>query len=354
MKPLTMRQRILAVIKGESLDRVPFVQYYELPPQPKILWDYVGRDNVGLLRWTLIHRLEHPNCKIVTEDIARDDLKGLRTVVTTPSGTVTEEKYFEPTFGTASIEKHFVTDKDDYVILAEFLEDGIVVKDFSEFYLHDQQLGDDGLPLVYLHRTPWQQLWIQWVSIEDLCLHAIDCPELLDRCIGAMLRQEQEIFKIAADSPAQWFDIGDNITAPLVGVENFKKYCVPSYNRLAEMLAPKKLPVIVHMDGDLKPLWEAIGESKVGGLDSFSPPPDNDTPVAKALDMWPDKRLFLNFPSSVHLADEQTIYETAMNILEAGGHSGRLQIQVSENVPPDIWRKSYPQIIRAINDFGKP
>ncbi len=43
------------------------------------------------------------------------------------------------------------------------------------------------------------------------------------------------------------------------------------------MLSDRNVPVFVHMDGDLKPLWNAIGESRVGGLDSFSPTPDNDT-----------------------------------------------------------------------------
>lgn len=41
------------------------------------------------------------------------------------------------------------------------------------------------------------------------------------------------------------------------------------------------MPVFVHVDGDLRPLWKAIGESRVGGFDSLSlslsPPPDNDT-----------------------------------------------------------------------------
>jgi hypothetical protein len=28
-----------------------------------------------------------------------------------------------------------------------------------------------------------------------------------------------------------------------------------------------------------------------------------------------------------------------------------LQIQISENMPPETWRKSYPQIVRAISDY---
>jgi hypothetical protein len=43
-----------------------------------------------------------------------------------------------------------------------------------------------------------------------------------------------------------------------------------------------------------------------------------------------------------------------MEILSEAGHTGRLQIQISENVPPGVWRTSYPEIVRAIRNFGKP
>ncbi|MGI6705867.1 MAG: hypothetical protein ACOX6S_06275 [Clostridia bacterium] len=70
--------------------------------------------------------------------------------------------------------------------------------------------------------------------------------------------------------------------------------------------------------------------------------------------MWPEKRLMLNFPSSVHLAEPDAIYSQARQILEEAGHTGRLWIQISENVPPGVWKRSFPQIVRAIQDFGKP
>ena len=108
------------------------------------------------------------------------------------------------------------------------------------------------------------------------------------------------------------------------------------------------------MDGMLKPLWKEITASRVGGLDSFTPTPDCDTTVAEAANMWPDKRLWVNFPGSTHLAEPDVIRATAEEILAAAGHSGRLQIQISENVPLDRWPVSYPIIAEAIESFGAP
>jgi uroporphyrinogen-III decarboxylase len=169
---------------------------------------------------------------------------------------------------------------------------------------------------------------------------------------------QRQIFAVVADAarrvPVPMIDVPDNITAPVIGPKNFRKYCVPRYNELAEMLADVGTLVYVHMDGDLKPLWKLIGESGVRGLDSLSPPPDNDTSVGQAHALWPEMRLCPNFPSSVHLAEPEVIYATARQILAEAGHSGRLQIQISENVPPGMWRKSFPQIVAAIREFGAP
>jgi len=47
-------------------------------------------------------------------------------------------------------------------------------------------------------------------------------------------------------------------------------------------------------------------------------------------------------------------HERAQQILAEGGPHGRLQIQISENVPAGRWRVSFPQIVRAIEEFGRP
>jgi hypothetical protein len=51
---------------------------------------------------------------------------------------------------------------------------------------------------------------------------------------------------------------------------------------------------------------------------------------------------------------DQEIYDMASQILQEGGHTGRIWFQISENVPPGVYRSSFPQIVRAIHDFGTP
>ena len=349
---MTMRERMLAVLRGEKPDRVPFVQYRNASAPDEEIWAVIGRENMGVMPWIRLHRVEHPNCRTHTEEISERGLRGLRTVIETPVGCMTEEKFYEPALNTASIRDHFVKTPEDYAVLQAYLEDSVVVEDLTAYHEACASLGEDGITLIRLERTPFQQLWVQWVSIADLALHMVDCPDRVARCVDAMVKEMRAVFEIVTRTPVPFVDFPDNITAPVIGDSNFREYCVPYYNELADMLADKRVPVLVHMDGDLKPLWDAIGETRIKGIDSLSPPPDNDTSVADALSLWPDRCVLVNFPSSVHLASPQAIYDQTGELLQQGGRSGQLQIQISENTPPGTWRKSYPEIVRAIRDFG--
>jgi hypothetical protein len=350
MRTMTMRERILAVLRDTGPDRVPFVNYEGLAAPSGEVWDLIGHENMGLLRWSAVHRAEHPGCRWESEETERDGRRGLRSLIHTPKGAIEEVRLYQRDLGVWAASEHFVKEPADYEVLLEWLRSTVVVDDTERFRRDDAELGDDGLPHVATDRTPFQQLWIQWVSIDRLCLHLVDCPDVVHACMEEMGRILREQFAIAARAGLPYICIGDNITAPIIGERYFRRYCVPYYQELAGMLG-EDVPVFVHMDGDLKPLWRAIGESGVRGLDSMSPPPDNDTSVADAVREWPEMRIFVNFPSSVHVARPERIREVALQILQQGAHTGRLEIQVSENVPPGAWRTSYPAIVGAIREF---
>jgi len=357
MTRMTMRDRMLALIQGRPHDRVPFAQYTGQAPKEEA-WDLVGRENVGLLQWTRLHALDAPNCRFDTEDIEAGRRKGFRRTLHTPEGDLFEERIYEPAYGSSAAACHFVKEPADYHALLAYLRDVRVRRDLSGYQEAERALGDDGLPHAAVDRTPFQQLWVQWVCLEDLCLHMVDAPGVMEEVFAVLEDIQRRTFRVVRDAAAQvslsHVDFPDNITAPVIGPTYFERYCVRGYNELADMLADAgaRVPLFSHTDGDLKPLWDLIAESKLDGLDSLSPPPDNDTSAAQAAAMWPEMRLWVNFPSSVHLAPPDRIYDTAMDLLRQAGHSGRLQIQISENIPAERWRVSFPQIVRAIRDFG--
>jgi len=352
-KKMTMRERMLSILRREAPDEVPFVQYDGAAAPNAEIWELVGRENMGILRWSRLHEHRHGNVEFAEEDFIWKDLRGKRKSIITPKGRLTKDVVYEPALQTEFIINHYIKTIQDYKILYAYLDDVEVAPCTDAYVRDDAELGDDGFPMATLSRTAYQQLWIQWVSLTDLSYHMVDAPGAVEGCISLLNDIQRREFMAVRDAarqiPVYLVNFPDNVTAPAIGVKNFRKYCMPMYDELIGMLSPD-IPVVAHMDGDLSPLCDTIAESRIGGVDSLSPPPDNDTGVAKALSAWPDKRLLVNFPSSVHLASPEDIYAQAQRLLDEGAGSGRMWIQVSENVPPGIWKNSYPQIIGAIKN----
>ena len=341
---------MLALIRGDRFDQVPFFEYEAMTPSDEA-WELVGRENLGRLRWTTAYRLEHPNCSIYSSE-SNTSIRSTQHRLKTPAGELTEFVQYEPTYGAGSIKDHYIKTLDDYEVFFSYLDDITVVPDAEPFERAVRELRQDGLPHTSIDRTPYQALWIEWIGIADLAAHLVEAPGLVHSAMEKLGRLTMEMVRATKESSPPYLVIPDNITAPMIGEDYFREYCLPWYESIAAEMGD--IPIIVHMDGDLKPLWKAISQSSIRGLDSFSPKPDNDTSVAEAADIWPDKVIMLNFPSSVHICDSDTIYRTAMEILEQGGRTGRLQIQISENIPPGRFRTSYPAIAKAIHDFGDP
>jgi hypothetical protein len=353
MKPMTMRQRLRAVIRGEPHDRVPFIQYDGLLPNAEV-WNILGQNRMGLLRWCWPHRAEPHHTRFEETPIEKDGRRGLRITLHTPKGNLTCEKFYEPVYNSAATAKHFVQDIQDYDIVDAYLEDSAIVFDPSSYRKALKELGENGLPLLAVDRTAWQQLWVQWVGIEDLSYHFAEHEDRLMRTVGLLEKRERAIMDCACKMCPEFVDIPDNITASMIGPEKFQRFCIPIYRELSERLAETGALAFCHMDGNLKPLWDKIGQSGLGGLDSMSPPPDNDTSVGEAHAMWPNMRICINFPSSVHLMAPERIRKHTREILSQGGNTGRLSIDLSENVPPTVWRTSLPVIADEIEDFGTP
>ena len=353
MADMTMRERMLAIFRNEKLDRIPFVQYDGMIDTEEV-YAVVPRENLGRARWTTVYDRVHPNCRFESAESVE---RGIRTVcskLSTPKGELRQLAQIEPTYGAQSIKEHYIKSLDDYEIFFSYLDDIEVVANPEPYERAIEELGDDGLPHTSVGRTPYQQLWIQWINIADLSTHLLEARGLVEEAMAKIGAIVIEAARLSLQFEPPYLVIPDNITAPMIGEHNFRLYCEPYYNDISDLMATKGIPVVVHTDGDLKPLWRAISDSKISGLDSFSPYPDNDTRVSEAVELWPDKVLMVNFPSSVHISPPEEIYRAAMGILEDAGHTGRLQLQISENVPPGIYKTSYPEIVRAIDDFGDP
>jgi hypothetical protein len=85
-------------------------------------------------------------------------------------------------------------------------------------------------------------------------------------------------------------------------------------------------------------------------VEAFTPAPDTDMSLQDALEAWPDKVLWINFPSSLHLASIDKIKQTTRQIVELAHQTNRVIIGITEDMPPDRWQENLLAISEVINE----
>ncbi len=363
MTEMTQRQRMIGFLKGEPIDQLPLCQYDNMNAPNQEIWDELGDNSLGVLKWYPGWTFELNRCRMEHEALTVDGYPGHRNTIITPSGSISEVRHELPflTWDAVAAE-YYIKEPRDYDILLEFLADLTILPNYEAVQGVADMLGEHGLPQVSMPRTPYQALWIEWTKMDLLAEHLADEPKLMDEVMQALGRHFVMSVEATAETARQGADfyhttIGDNVHAPLIGPAMFEKWCVPYYNKATELLTPVGIKSFVHLDGDLKSIADQIDQCTFDGFDSFSPAPDNDTSVSEMVERWGDRFIWANFPSSIHLESSDVIYDTAVRMLadaHAGGAGKRFWIQLSENLPPEMWRKSIPAINRALAELGQP
>lgn len=68
---------------------------------------------------------------------------------------------------------------------------------------------------------------------------------------------------------------------------------------------------------------------------------------------WPGKILYINFPSSVHLAGPDVIAQTTRDLVRQSAPGDRFVIGITENVPESRWRASFRIIMDTLDECGR-
>jgi len=167
-----------------------------------------------------------------------------------------------------------------------------------------------------------------------------------------MKQRNEEIWRIVADSPAELVWCPDNISGDVIGPPWFAKYCAPHYRALAAVVHARGKRIVVHMDGMLRRLVEQIGATPIDIVEAFTPSPDSDLTLAEGRQAWQGKVLWINFPSSVHIASAEKVRKQTLNILRDAAPGDGFLIGITENVPEFAQEQSLTTIAEMVGEYG--
>ncbi len=345
---MTPRQRVLAVLRGERADRAPFTIYENKIPQCAV---ERRLRNEGLCIVNRRHRAyveETPNCTWETIRYAEGGRPRVRTVVRTPVGEVTSVA--EPTDFTSWTLERFFKSPEDYKVLRYIAADRTCRPDYEAFSQAERWMGEDVILRAGVGACPLHRIMIHDMGLETF---AVEWAERRDEILAleSVMREKlRALYPILADAPITHANFGGNEVTEVMGPRRYEEFCLPLYDECAEAFHARGKLLGTHLDGNNR-LWAgAVAASGLDYVEAFTPAPDTDMTLDDALAAWPGKVLWINFPSSVHLASVERIRATAREIVAAARDTGRVILGITEDVPPGRWQENLLAISEAINE----
>ncbi len=346
---VNIRERILAAMYWNEPDQIPLTVYETILPRG-VNERSLREKGVGLVYRPPAHQVEHREVEIMSREYWEAGRRLIRRTIRTPVGDVWQTLEPDTTGyeGNTWIKEHFIKEPEDYRVMEYYIKDAVYHDNYDFLRETIRRIGGDGLVYVRVAKSPIQEILYQMMGIERFSLHLYDHPYLIDSLHAVMLERYEELFELAAAAPVEILLLGDNITADMVGTDRFKKYLMPIYTRVKQHIAGTDKRLAVHMDGHLAALTNLIAETEIDIIEALTPPPMGDLSIEEARIAWPEKALWINFTSSMHIANPDSIETHTRQLLkEAGGKKG-FAVGVTEDAPPEALERSLEIISKVI------
>jgi hypothetical protein len=346
MSSMTPRERVLAVLRGERPDRLPFTIYECMIPQCAVERRLRSEGLCIVNRSQEGYRSSTPNCSRESRTYTENGRRLVRTVTHTPLGDIST--VVQPAgFTNWTVEPEF-KGPEDYAKLLFIVRDKVHSPAYESFRQAEAWMGEDvilrgALGSNHLHRI------MGWMGHETFAVEWHERRDEVLKLEAAMREGKRQVYRIVADSPITHANYGGNEVPEVMGRERYRDFVLPLLQEAAEAFHTKGKLLGSHMDGNNRPWSDLVARSGLDYVEAFTPAPDTDMTLADALDAWPDKVLWINFPSSLHLASVERIRAAAREFAELGRQTGRVIIGITEDMPPDRWQQN----LLAISDVLK-
>jgi uroporphyrinogen-III decarboxylase len=347
---VNVKERVLTAMHWGEPDRVPLTVYEWMLPRgttERLLREH----GVGLIVRLPPNRIAHRDVEILTREYQEQGKKLIRRTIRTPVGEVWQTLEPDPAYGTANwIQEHFIKSPDDYRVLEFYYRDAIYHDNFDAIREAQRRVGGDGIVLVRIAKSPIQEMLYQLMGYEQFAIDYHEQRAVFDSLHAVMVKRYEELYDLAARSPVEILQLGDNLSSDVVGKDRYRNYLMPEYRKIMARLTGTGKKLAVHMDGRLQSLVDEIAAAEFDIVEAMTPPPMGDVSVREARRRWPRKALWINFTSSMHIEPPAAIEAHTRELLaEAGGKAG-FGISVTEDAPVEALETSLAVISRVLQE----
>jgi hypothetical protein len=364
---MTHRERVLAVLRGEKADMVPWfadLDYYATARicrgnRPK---DFTKRESYidwhRGLRCGFYLQGYFPFKEIIENCAVREWREENRRYreIATPKGTLREcWLWSDITYSEAPIEHLLKTPKDipAYSFLAENTR---YEPDYDFADKRRNQVGDMGVALCYLPRSPFMRMVAVDAGIENVTMIHADAPEEFGRMFSVLAESADRAARIALDSPAEVLMIPENLSSEVVGPRFFDLYLKDFQTRWSRRIVEAGKFSCIHMDGTLRGLLRQESAVGLSFIEAMTPKPAGDVPIGE----WASYRGGSNtiywggIPGSYFTpaVSDVEFDRHVKEVLAVMREDRRMVLGAADQVPPDGLESRIARVQDLVERFG--
>ncbi|NLE99972.1 MAG: hypothetical protein GX601_03255 [Anaerolineales bacterium] len=357
-EPMTPRERVEAALLGQSHDRVPFTVHLEKLPRGAVERELRNEGLCLVQRSPSVFHVETPRVvEEQTQQVDPDGVARIRTVWRTPVGVVTTAVQRVPV-GPTPLDRQMgwttwtaefpFKGPADYGPLEFLIRDRCYTPNYEEFAAQDALVGGDAIMRAGIGYSPLQEIIYRIMGVERFAFEWAERRTRLLALYDALTDDRRKQYPIVAASPALITNYGGNVCPEVVGRDRFERYILPHYDEAADVFHAHGKLLGVHFDANVRALAPGIARSRIDYVEAFTPAPGSDMTVAEACAAWPDKALWIHFPSPLFLQSDLAIEETSRRFVREAAPCNRFLIGITEDMPSPRMLDGCRAILRAL------
>ena len=356
------KERILAAIHSESVDRVPWAP--EIVPYtmagmdanvPQYIPDFMEMIGADIFhRFTVLLQPKISYRKGVTP-VYRFDNGVMVTGYETPVGSIySKSRYMASSPDLPTICKFMVETVEDLKVF-HYVQENMRIEYLHDFdaYFHDAlYIGDRGLVATGAPMTPLQCFNNLLSGAENTYYLMADEPDLLDATFDLMHRFNVGQVIELAKCPPLVFISPENTGTTLLSPGLYEKYCSVWLNAYADIFHDAGKKYFIHMCGKLKFLLNSIAADRFDGVLDIAPLPTGDTELWECKEALCGKVVSGGIDCTTFCAaGPEMAYRRFYEVVKSVGHLKGLMIGSGDSAPFGTTLENLKAFRKALDDY---
>jgi len=372
---MTERERMLAVYRGETPDRVPFFldlshwyyQKHHLPfdlsvPHMEPEWELIEyHKKVGAgfyvpnLNSYYDVTLPADVVATTTKEMTPDGPE-ITWRIETPIGAIERKRIWEEGSYSWGVSKWGIATAQDLRVFGYAYSRRRFKPAWERYTPWVNALGGLGVVYMSIGYSALGHILAYWMGIEKTMYATIDMPDVLHEVVDEINENQLLCVDMVCQSPAEVILMGDNFSSDIQPPHFFREWSEPFYKEAIRRVREAGKYSAVHIDGRLKGMLRCFADIGASCADAVTPGPMGGlTPRQCREEAGPDMVLSGGVPPDVWgpTVSDSVFERSVLDWLEIRKLSPRIVANAGDQVPPGAPEYRIERMRELVETHGK-